>query len=92
MIVSNYYEIYKKNKFTNTKVLIGAFSLLALSQMIFILSKVDILFVLASAIELVSYVILLLLVIKILKYGEKKKSHGDNLRHVGDNTREKRKY
>lgn len=40
MIVSNYYEIYKKNNFTNTKVLIGAFSL-ALSQLIFILSKVE---------------------------------------------------
>ena len=92
MIVSNYYEIYKKNNFTNTKVLIGAFSLLALSQLIFILSKVEFLFVLASAIGLVSYVILLFLVIKILKYGEKTKSHGDNLRHVGDNTREKRKH
>ena len=92
MIVTNYYEIYKKNNFTNTKILIGAFSLLALSQMIFILSNVDALFVLASTIELVSYVILLFLVIKILKYGEKKKSHGNNIGHVGNNPREKRKH
>lgn len=92
MIVSNYYEIYKKNNFTNTKILIGAFSLLAVSQMIFILSKIDILFVLASILELISYVVLLFLVIKILKYGKKKKSHGDNIRHAGNNPREKRKH
>ncbi len=92
MIVSNYVEIYRKNKFTNTKILIGAFSLLALSQLIFILSKVPSLFVLASAIELISYVCLLFLVIKILKYGEKKKQDGHHIRYAGDNTRKKREH
>ena len=71
----------------NTKILIVAFAMLALSQLIFVLSKVDALFVLASIIELVSFVGLLFLVIKILKYGKKKKSNGYHIRHVGNNTR-----
>lgn len=87
LIVNNYYGIYKKNKFVNTKILIVAFAMLALSQLIFVLSKVDALFVLASIIELVSFVGLLFLVIKILKYGKKKKSDGYHIRHVGNNTR-----
>jgi len=92
LIIGNYYEIYKKNKFVNTKILIVAFSMLALSQLIFVLSTVDALFVLASAIELVSYLGLLFLVVKILKHGTKKGPHGYNIRYAGNNTREKRKY
>ena len=92
LIIGNYYEIYKENRFVNTKILIIAFSMLALSQLIFVLSTIDALFVLASAIELISYVGLLFLVIKILKHGKKKGPHGYNIRYAGNNTREKRKH
>ena len=79
LIVNNYYQVYKKNKFVNTKILIVAFAMLALSQLIFVLSQIDALFVLASAIELISYLGLLFLVIKILKHGKKKKPNGYNI-------------
>lgn len=91
MIVSNYYDIYKKNKFVNTGILLVAFSILALSQMIFILSTVDALFVMASFMELLSFVILLFLIIRILD-GTKTKPYGDNIRHAGNNTGKKRKH
>ncbi len=68
LLIKNYYWIYLKNKHMNTKILIFAFSLLALSQVIFLLSKVDILFVTGNLIELVSYLMLLVLIIRILKY------------------------
>src|SRR3990167_7463061 len=92
LIVNNYYQVYKKNKFVNTKILIVAFAMLALSQLIFVLSQIDALFVLASAIELISYLGLLFLVIKILKHGKKKKPNGYNIRYAGNNTREKLKH
>lgn len=84
LISSNYYGIYKKNKFRNTKILIIAFSILALSQLIFILSNVEIMFVLGNIVELISYTILLILIVRILKYGKKKKQDGHNIRHVGN--------
>lgn len=77
-IISNYIRLYKKNKLSNTKILIIAFSLLALSQLIFIFSKLETFFVMANLIQLLSYVIFLILVIKItrplnLKNEKKKK-------------------
>ena len=92
MIIGNYYEIYRKNRFVNTKILIVAFSMLALSQLIFILSTIDSLFALASVIELISFVGMLFLVIKILKHGKKKGPHGNNIRYAGNNTRQKREH
>ena len=92
LITSNFYDVYKKNRFVNTKILIVAFAMLALSQLIFILSNIDALFALASIVELISYIGLLFLIIKILKHGEKKGPHGYNIRYAGDNTREKRKH
>jgi hypothetical protein len=89
LIINNYYRKYKENKFTNTKILIFAFSILCLAQIIFLLSKVDILFVMANIAELISYVILLFLIIRIMKYGEKKKQNGNNIRYAVDNTRKK---
>lgn len=71
LLIKNYVEIYKKQKNINTKILIIAFSLLALSQMIFLLSKLKVFFVFGSLIGLVSYLILLILIIKILKYSPK---------------------
>ena len=82
LIINNYYKIYKKNKFVNTKMLIMAFSVFALAQIIYVFSKIEILFAIANVTELISYVILLFLIIRIMKYGEKKKPHGHNIRHA----------
>jgi hypothetical protein len=67
LIIKNYSQIYRKNKNMNTKILVIAFSLLALSQLIYILAKLSTLFVIANLIGLASYIILLLLIIRILK-------------------------
>jgi len=67
LIINNYGKIYKKNKSTNTKILIIAFSILTLSQMIFLISKVKFLYVVAQLNQLISYMILLILIIRILK-------------------------
>ena len=92
LIVNNYYKIYKKNGFVNTKILITAFSILALAQLIYVLSKIGVLFAVANTIELISYVILLFLIVRILKYGEKKKSYEHNIRHVGNRSGKKRRH
>ena len=90
LIVNNYYGIYKENRFVNTKILIIAFSILALAQLVYVLSKVGILFAVANIIELISYVILLFLIIRILKHGEKKKPYGYNIRYAGNRSGKKR--
>lgn len=92
MISENYYRIYMKNKFVNTKILLFAFGILALSQLVFIFSKVPVVFVAASLIELIGYAILLILIVRILKYGKKTKPHGDNLGYAGDDSIKKRKH
>ncbi|MEK6840576.1 MAG: hypothetical protein AABX79_01335 [Nanoarchaeota archaeon] len=92
LIVEKYFLIYGENKFFNTKILIVAFSILALSQLIFILSEIDILFVLGNVVELISYSIFLALIIRIWKYGKEKKSYGHNIRYAGDNPRKGRKH
>lgn len=86
LIINNYYQIYKKNKYFNTKILISAFGILAFAQVLFLLSNIDIMFIIASMIELISYLILLVLIIRILEHGKKKKSNGDNLRHTNLNS------
>ena len=75
LIINNYYQIYRKNKSENTLILIVAFSMLALSQTIFILSDLNIFYVVGQVIQLVSYLILLFLIIRITRhfeYGRKK--------------------
>jgi len=67
MIISSYLEVYRKNKSENTKVLLVAFSLLALSQMIFVMSSLKVCYAIAQIIQLVSYLILLFLMIRILR-------------------------
>ena len=68
-IIRNYYKIYKKQKLSNTKILIFAFALLALSHLIFVFSEINSLFyALAQSIKLVSYIILLVLIVKIKKW------------------------
>ena len=92
MIVWNYTRVYKENKFTNTKILIGAFGVLALSQLAFLIPHIDAFFIIGSFLELGGYVILLGLMVRILKHGEKERPHGDNIGHVGDHSRKRRKY
>ncbi len=92
LIVNNYYKIYKENKFANTKILITIFSILALAQLIYLFSKIEILFAVANTIELIGYVILLFLIIRILKHGEKKKPYGDNIGHVSNRSRKRKRH
>jgi len=72
MIINSYYKVYIKNRSKNTRLLLIAFLMLALSQMIFMLSKMEIMYVLAQGIQSVSYIILLFLIIRILKHGDPK--------------------
>ena len=74
-IIRNYYKVYSKNKLTNTKILVAAFVLLAISQAIFIFSKLNYLYITAQNLQLVSYIILLILIIKILKNGKEEKQN-----------------
>src|SRR3989344_6552623 len=68
LIIKNYILIYTKGHNQNTGVLVISFSLLAIGQFIFILSKFsENLFVLANVIELSSYLMLLILIIRIIK-------------------------
>lgn len=86
LIIKNYCDVCKKNKSRNTKMLIASFSMLALSQILFIISKIGILYAAAQIIQLVSYLTLLILIIRIVKHGKKKKSNRDNIRYVRHNT------
>lgn len=72
-VINNYYEVYKKNKSDNTKMLIFAFALLGASQIVFILSNLRACYVFAQIVQLVSYLILLFLIIRILRVARKKK-------------------
>ena len=76
LIINNYSKIYKKDRLANTQILILAFVLLALSQVLFMLSKLNYFYVGAQSIQLVSYIILLILIMKIMKDGKKKKQGG----------------
>lgn len=75
-IINSYWQIYKKNRSGNTKVLIIAFTLLAASQLIFVLSTLKTFYVFAQIVQLVSYIILLFLVIRILRASSRKKTTG----------------
>ncbi len=82
LITNNYYSIYKKNRFLNTKILVIVFGMLGLSQLLFILSKMEAIYVAGNIIALLSYMIMLILVARILKHGKKKKPDGYNLRYA----------
>ena len=82
LIINNYYKIYKKDRLANTQILIFAFFLLTLSQVLFMLSKLNYFYVGAQSIQLVSYIILLILIMKIIKDGKKKKQGGYSTRHA----------
>lgn len=91
MIARNYYLIYKDNHFSNTKILMTGFGILAVSQFLFIFSN-ETLQATANVVELISYTLLLFLAIKIRKDGKKKKSDGNNIRHAGSNSAKRRKH
>lgn len=84
LIIAKYYNIYRQNESKGTLILLLAFTGLALSNMIFIFAKLmSLIYVTASIITLTSYITLLILIIRILKYGKryskKKKQNGNNL-------------
>jgi hypothetical protein len=88
----NYYKIYKKNKFSNTIILSIAFAILSLTQLLFMMSQIDVINIIADCLELASYIMLLALIIRILKHGKKKEPDGYNLRHAKYHPRKRRKH
>ena len=92
LITKNYYLVYKKNKSRKTLLLIFAFGILALSNVIYAFSGSSPFYVVADGWELVSYIILLVLIIRIFKYGKKKKPDGYNIGHTWNSTREGRAH
>ena len=85
-IIINYSKICCQNKSKNTQILISAFVILTVSHVILMFSSSGNWYVFGQLIQLVSYLILLFLIIRILKHGkrEKEKQGRHNLRHVGD--------
>jgi len=79
LIISAYHKVYKKNKLLNTKILIIAFVLLALSHVIFAFSTLPLLYVAGQIIQLISYIIFLSLIIIIWKNGKKKEQNKHNI-------------
>ncbi len=79
LIIHNYYKVYKKNRLLNTQIFIITLFLLAISQIIFILSKVGYLYATAQIIQLISYITLLIVIIKISKNGKEKKQNRHNI-------------
>ena len=71
MIIRHYYLGYRKERLSNMMILVTAFSLLALSQIAFFFSGIDYVYVTAQSMQLVSYIILFGLGVKILKNGKK---------------------
>lgn len=72
LIIYNYSKIYKKNKLKNTKMLLIAFWILAISQVLLCLSLLQIVYVFGQILQLVSYITLLILIIQIRKHGKEK--------------------
>ena len=78
-IVYNYMKLYLKNKNINTKTLAVSFGLLALSHAIFFFMRFDFrLYVIAEAIQLIAFIILLVMFIMVLNHGKKKKQARHN--------------
>ncbi|MFZ1970922.1 MAG: hypothetical protein WAU65_01950 [Candidatus Nanoarchaeia archaeon] len=87
LISYSYYSIYQKNKFSNTLILSVSFAILAVSQLLFIISQANVVTVIADLLELGSYITLLVLIIRILKHGNEKKQDGYNLRYPEHHSR-----
>ena len=78
LIIKNYYKIYKKDRLFNTQILIYAFILLGISQILFMISKLNYFYVGGQGIQLIGYLILLGLIMKITKNDKKKKQSRHN--------------
>ena len=93
-ITRNYYVVYKKNKSKKTLLLVLAFGILATSQIMFALSRQgSSISVIANLWELISYIILLTLIIRIIyHHGKKKKQNGYNIRYISNSSRKGRKH
>jgi len=74
MIIQNYLDVYRKNKSKNTLMLIIAFSALAFAHFIFTFSHLPLFFVAGNIIELLSFVLLLVLIIRIFRAEYKTKT------------------
>jgi len=72
LVTRNYLKLYQKNKLPNTGIFIVALSLLGLSQVMFVLSKISYMYVSAQMVQLISYITLLILIMRISKNGKKK--------------------
>jgi hypothetical protein len=73
IIFLNYRKIYKKTKSENTKILASAFFILFVSYLIMTFAKINTnIYVAANILQLVAYVVLLYIIIKIYKHGKKK--------------------
>lgn len=70
LIVYNYYQLWKKNKNNNTKILVYAFAILSIAHLSFLLSPLGGMFVLGNLLELGCYLILIYLMIRILRAGK----------------------
>ena len=90
-IIKNYYNLYDRNRLNNTLILLFGFIILAFSQLIYILSPFEAMYVLANILELATYIVLLILVVNILHYGKKKKQNGHNIRHASNNSGKKKR-
>lgn len=93
-ITRNYYVVYKKNKSKKTLLLVLAFGILAVSQIMFSLaSPGSFIAVIANIWELISYIILLTLIITIIHHhGKKKKQNGYNIRYISNHPGKGRKH
>lgn len=69
-----YFKIYRKNKSRNTRIFVAALSLLGVSQIMFILSKISYMYVAAQVVQLISYITLLVLIMRISKNGKTKQN------------------
>ena len=67
LIIGRYYQLYKQNKSGNTLILMLAFMLLLISHSILSITGATTPAVVANILELVGYVVLLLLIIRILR-------------------------
>lgn len=72
LVLVNYFEIYKENKSQNTKSLIGVFLVLFFSHFLMIFSFNYIIIVFANLLQLISYLLLLVIIIRIYQHGKKK--------------------
>jgi hypothetical protein len=75
LIVRNYYKIYRENHSTNTRILVIAFVILWVSHLMFIFANLNYTYIAAQNLQLVSYITMLFLIIKILKNGKEAKQN-----------------